>query len=127
MLSFLAPMFLAGAAHAVISLVWYYQWNLTTPVGIDGGPLAFLSWSIPLLVGSLAYDSVNIGRKGITLAGLAIACGAMLMCFAGNSSAALPFTGPDLVGPRCPSLTGSGAPAARSASLRASWRASLRA
>ena len=95
-------MFLAGTAHAVISLVWYYQWNLTTPVGIDGGPLAFLSWSIPLLVGSLAYDSVNAGRKDIALAGLAIACGAMLMCFAGNSSAVLPFTGPDLVGQPAP-------------------------
>jgi hypothetical protein len=27
--------------------------------GIDGGPLGFLNWSIPTLIGSLAYDAVR--------------------------------------------------------------------
>ncbi len=29
---------------------------------IDGGPLGFLTWSIPLLVGSLAYDAIAAGE-----------------------------------------------------------------
>ena len=39
---------------------------------IDGGPLGFLTWTIPLLVGSLAYDVVAPGGPGVVrrLAGL---------------------------------------------------------
>lgn len=94
----IAFLLIAAIAHAIISLRWYYEWNLSPSNGIDGGPMAFMSWSIPLLVGSLAYDAVNAGRKGIAVAGFAIAGLAMLISFIGNSSAALPFTGPDLVG-----------------------------
>ena len=32
---------------------------------IDGGPLGFLTWSIPLLVGSLAYDVVAGRKQGV--------------------------------------------------------------
>lgn len=35
----------------------YYEWVMTRP-GIDGGPLGFLTWTIPLLVGSLVYDGL---------------------------------------------------------------------
>lgn len=35
----------------------YYTWVVTKP-GIDGGPLGFLTWTTPLLVGSLAYDAI---------------------------------------------------------------------
>src|SRR5262245_4564655 len=35
----------------------YYTWVMTRP-GIDGGPLGFLTWTTPLLVGSLACDAV---------------------------------------------------------------------
>ena len=46
-----------SALHLGLSHWFYFEhaWNL--PV-IDGGPLGFLTWSIPLLVGSLAYDAV---------------------------------------------------------------------
>ena len=42
--------------HVVESYDWYYRWVNTPPNGVDGGPLGFLTWSIPLLTGSLAYD-----------------------------------------------------------------------
>ncbi len=40
----------------------YYEWVMTRP-GIDGGPLGFLTWTIPMLVGSLAYDAMA-AREG---------------------------------------------------------------
>ncbi len=51
--------FLIGSAilHVILSKAFYYDWVWNRP-GIDGGPLGFLTWTIPLLVGSLAYDAV---------------------------------------------------------------------
>jgi len=48
----------AGLFH-LLSQSWYYVWVNTPPNGIDGGPLGFLTWTIPLLVGTLAYDLVS--------------------------------------------------------------------
>lgn len=42
--------------HFGLSYAYFYRWTNTAPNGVDGGPLGFLTWSIPLLVGSLAYD-----------------------------------------------------------------------
>ncbi|MFO0938213.1 MAG: heparan-alpha-glucosaminide N-acetyltransferase domain-containing protein [Gemmataceae bacterium] len=89
-----ATVILAGTAHAGISLAWYYRWNLTEPVGIDGGPLGFLTWSIPLLIGSLAYDVVLKGKSWLFPAGIAIATLAVIISQVGNPAAALPFSGP---------------------------------
>jgi predicted acyltransferase len=47
----------SAALHLLLSYIFYFRFAMTFPV-IDGGPLGFLSWSIPLLVGSLAYDAV---------------------------------------------------------------------
>jgi predicted acyltransferase len=44
------------AVHILLSYFWYFQWNETTSGTVDGGPLGFMTWSVPLLVGSLAYD-----------------------------------------------------------------------
>lgn len=52
----------SGALHVYLSYEGYYAWNLKSPVGIDGGPLGFLTWTIPLLAGSLAYDWVSAGQ-----------------------------------------------------------------
>jgi len=42
--------------------VWgYYDWVLKRP-GIDGGPLGFLTWTIPMIVGTLASDAVAAKR-----------------------------------------------------------------
>lgn len=46
----------AAALHVGLSLTFYYAWNLTEPVGIDGGPLGFLTWTIPVIAGTLAHD-----------------------------------------------------------------------
>ena len=53
-------LFLIGSAglHLWLSSQFYFDWAWKTPV-IDGGPLGFLSWTIPTLVGSLAYDIVT--------------------------------------------------------------------
>lgn len=47
----------SGVLHLVLSKLFYYDWVWHRP-GIDGGPLGFLTWTIPLIVGSLAYDAV---------------------------------------------------------------------
>ena len=55
----------SGLLHAFLSygLSWpfgvewsNYAWANQAPVAIDGGPLGFLTWTIPLLLGSLACD-----------------------------------------------------------------------
>jgi predicted acyltransferase len=52
----------SGLLHVVLSACFYYVWVNAGPPGIDGGSLGFLTWAIPLLVGSLAYDAVVSDR-----------------------------------------------------------------
>jgi predicted acyltransferase len=47
----------SGALHFYLSQRFYYDWVMERP-GIDGGPLGFLTWTIPLVAGTLAYDLV---------------------------------------------------------------------
>jgi predicted acyltransferase len=47
----------SAGLHLVLSYQGYYDWVLARP-GIDGGPLGFLTWTIPMLAGSFAYDIV---------------------------------------------------------------------
>jgi hypothetical protein len=49
-----------GITHMILSHVFYFDWARATGV-IDGGQLGFMTWSIPIIVGSLAYDVV-VGR-----------------------------------------------------------------
>ncbi len=82
-------MIASGALHFGLSWWFYKDWALHAPV-IDGGPLGFLSWSIPTLVGSLAYDAVvrgpypwsSVGRLVAWSIGLA-AIGYGLSCLGG--------------------------------------------
>jgi hypothetical protein len=53
----------SAAAHLFLSHVFYFEWVNSTPNGIDGGPLGFLTWSIPTIVGTLACDAVA-GAEG---------------------------------------------------------------
>ena len=48
--------FAAGSAllHLVLSKWFYYDWSQQH--GIDGGPLGFLTWTVPTVAGTLAYD-----------------------------------------------------------------------
>lgn len=51
--------------HVVLSQEFYLQYALTRPV-IDGGPLGFLTWSIPVLAGTFASDFLTRpGVKGV--------------------------------------------------------------
>lgn len=44
---------------------WLGQfWGADETRGLDGGPLGFLAWAVPQLVGSLAYDAVAGGSPG---------------------------------------------------------------
>jgi predicted acyltransferase len=47
----------SAALHLGLSKWFYFEWAWNRPV-IDGGPLGFLTWTVPLLAGSLAYDTV---------------------------------------------------------------------
>ena len=47
----------SGLLHLGLSYGFNYRWVNTSPNGVDGGPLGFLTWTIPLLAGSLAYDA----------------------------------------------------------------------
>lgn len=49
---------LSAAIHIAVSRAGYYEWNLSSPPGVDGGPLGFLTWSIPVIAGTLAHDWV---------------------------------------------------------------------
>lgn len=54
----------SGLAHVLISYFWYYDWIQTARI-IDGGPLGFMTWTIPTLTGSIAYDVMTArGPRG---------------------------------------------------------------
>ena len=48
----------SGVLFHLMSVWGYYDWVLARP-GIDGGPLGFLTWTIPMIAGTLAYDVVT--------------------------------------------------------------------
>jgi predicted acyltransferase len=62
------PIFRVAYAAASAVLFWYlsqrfyFAWEMKRP-GIDGGPLGFLTWTTPLLVGSIAYDAFAANRE----------------------------------------------------------------
>jgi predicted acyltransferase len=78
----------SAALHLGLSGWFYFDWAWNTPV-IDGGPLGFLSWTIPTLVGALAYDAManrpqgEVGRLLATAAAL-MAAGYGLSCLGGS-------------------------------------------
>jgi predicted acyltransferase len=49
---------LSGAAHVVLSHWFNYHWTNTDPNGVDGGPLGFLTWTIPAILGTLTCDVI---------------------------------------------------------------------
>ncbi len=46
----------SAVAHVLLSYWFNFTWTNTGPNAIDGGPLGFLTWSIPAIVGTLACD-----------------------------------------------------------------------
>lgn len=49
----------SGVLHLVLSWWFNFEWVNAAPTGIDGGPLGFLSWSIPAVAGTVACDAVR--------------------------------------------------------------------
>ena len=76
-------LFAAGSAglHLALSHWFYYHW-VTTVGGIDGGILGFLTWTIPMIAGSLAHDILARTGKPGTAIGSLLGWGAGLMLLA---------------------------------------------
>ncbi|OYW12981.1 MAG: hypothetical protein B7Z55_17625, partial [Planctomycetales bacterium 12-60-4] len=73
----------SGLLHLGLSWWFNFLWVNTSPKGIDGGPLGFLSWSIPAICGTLAYDLVRSGSvtatRQLVLSGLSLMSAAWLL------------------------------------------------
>src|SRR5262245_48048834 len=54
----------SAVAHVALSHAFNFAWVNRPPQGIDGGPLGFLTWAIPALVGTLACDAVAGAAAG---------------------------------------------------------------
>ena len=72
----------SGALHLALS-AWFWYDLLQAKRVIDGGPLGFLSWTLPTLAGTFAYDWVKQGNAiprllqwggALMIAGYALAC-----------------------------------------------------
>ena len=74
----LAWMLGSAVAHVGLSYWFNYRWANTGPNVIDGGPLAFLTWTIPATVGTLACDAVASAAARPKL-GLMLGWAAVLM------------------------------------------------
>jgi predicted acyltransferase len=79
----------SGILHLVVSQWFNFVWVNTSPGGIDGGPLGFLTWSIPAICGTLACDAVRasgasaarriaVGGTAVMLIGWVMSCGTVL-------------------------------------------------
>jgi predicted acyltransferase len=92
-------MIASAGLHLWLSSRFYFHWAWTVPV-IDGGPLGFLTWTIPTLTGSLAYDLIARQRDpASSIAKLAVWSAGMMflgysMSCLGGQLAAWPFTPP---------------------------------
>lgn len=83
--------------HLALCGFGYYTWVMARP-GIDGGPLGFMTWTVPFLVGTLAYDltttrtpAVRAARSfvvGLALMGL----GYGLSCVRHATASGIDFT-----------------------------------
>ena len=95
----IAYMVFSACVHIGLSYQFNLTWINSPPNAIDGGPLGFLTWCIPTLVGSLACDAVvstvdskyKLGRLAIwscviMLMGYAFSCGTRLYDTARASS-----------------------------------------
>jgi predicted acyltransferase len=69
----------SGILHLGLSYWFYYDWVHAEPPGIDGGPLGFLTWTIPLLAGSVAYDVVVSRHSNWTKFRQMVGSGVILM------------------------------------------------
>jgi predicted acyltransferase len=81
-------MIMSAAIQVAASGTFYFDWVNGTlngapspPSGIDGGPLGFLTWTIPTMIGTLACDAVMTPRSRPALLIRLFGWGAILMAF----------------------------------------------
>jgi len=81
---------ISACLHLALSHWFYFDWAWKTPV-IDGGQLGFLTWSIPILVGSLAHDAIfhrdaaaNPAPRLLAWASFLMILGYAINCFGGQ-------------------------------------------
>jgi predicted acyltransferase len=74
----------SALAHVILSYWFNFEWTNSAPNGIDGGPLGFLTWTVPAMVGTLACDAFiqpkESFRLGRTLS-LSLVWAIVLMAF----------------------------------------------
>ncbi len=78
---------IVSAALSVWVSHWFsYHWANTEPVGLDGGPLGFLSWAVPTILGTITCDAIvdALGRPPLLrltlVAFLVMGIGYVLSC-----------------------------------------------
>jgi predicted acyltransferase len=73
----------SGLLHVALSWAFNFEWVNTGPNGIDGGPLGFLTWSIPALAGTVACDwcqrTPEQSVRRLVVAGLLVGSAGFLM------------------------------------------------
>ena len=69
----------SGLIHVWLSNVFNMEWVDSNPSGVDGGPLGFLTWTIPTIAGTLACDVVMGVRGSVSIIGRLFGCGVILM------------------------------------------------
>lgn len=96
----------SAGLHIWLSLskeVGYYEWNLgilpdAPGRGIDGGLLGFLTWTVPLIAGTLVHDWVVADTAPVTrsfLLGVSLTALGTFLALNGNSTATPPLVAPN--------------------------------
>ena len=60
----------SAALHVALSWWFNFEWCNTSPNAIDGGPLGFLTWTVPAVTGTVACDLVaqpNLRQRWVRL------------------------------------------------------------
>jgi predicted acyltransferase len=55
----------SAGLHVGVSGWFNFEWANTSPKGIDGGPLGFLSWAVPAILGSVTCDLVSQDGRAV--------------------------------------------------------------
>ncbi|MCC6508429.1 MAG: hypothetical protein IT423_04935 [Pirellulaceae bacterium] len=79
-------LWMAGSAllHVLLSYQFNFVWCNTDPNAIDGGPLGFLTWAVPAIVGTLACDwfvdqARDHGRARVVVKSMFVSLGLMVL------------------------------------------------
>ena len=99
-----------------LSQTFNMDWVDRDPSGVDGGPLAFLTWSIPALIGTLACDLVMSSRTKAAIVSSLVCSGLLLIALGWVASCVSRCY--ELAGTRSPRSEGNDCQPARSCRSR---------